>query len=259
MAASCSGVAVAVPDARIACCALLASYLLNNVAQLSFASLVEKRRLPYGDERSLRLTPGLTEGTETVLAYVAFCLFPGSCRQVVAWVFAAMVLFTTGQRVALARPRTVTALVPVPPQTADRELDPDLRAHRRQLLDGRVDLDPLLRPPEDEPHVRPGVDGLRSRWPSAARVGGEPDVLRPYRERRRAVRSAHGHVRRRPAAGGRRARCRAAGSRMPKNRATAAESGRSNSSRARRVLHDRVPRASARPARRARPPRRGRG
>jgi len=96
------GVAVAVPDARVACCALLATYLLNNVAQLTFASLVEKRRLAYGDERSIRLTPGLTEGTETIVAYAAFCLVP-SHADVVAWVFAAMVLFTVGQRVALAR------------------------------------------------------------------------------------------------------------------------------------------------------------
>lgn len=96
------GVAVAVPSARVACSALLAAYLLNNVAQLSFASLVEKRRLAYGDERSIRLTPGLTEGTETVLAYVAFCLVP-SQAQIVAWTFTAMVLFTVGQRVALAR------------------------------------------------------------------------------------------------------------------------------------------------------------
>ena len=95
------GVAIAVPDARVACAALLAAYLLNNVALLSFASLVEKRRLAFGDERSLRFTPGLTEGTETVLAYVAFCLFPGRA-EVVAWTFAAMVLFTVGQRVRLA-------------------------------------------------------------------------------------------------------------------------------------------------------------
>ena len=59
------GVAIAVPDARVACAALLAAYLLNNVALLSFASLVEKRRLEYGDERSLRFTPALTEGTAT--------------------------------------------------------------------------------------------------------------------------------------------------------------------------------------------------
>lgn len=95
-------VAIAVPDARVACAALLAAYLLNNVAQLSFASLVEKRRLDFGDERSLRLTPGLTEGTETILAYVAFCLFPGEARWV-AWIFTAMVLFTVGQRLMTAR------------------------------------------------------------------------------------------------------------------------------------------------------------
>jgi phosphatidylglycerophosphate synthase len=95
------GVAVAVPDARVACCALLAAYLLNNVAQLTFASLVEKRGLGYGDERSIRLTPGLTEGTETIIAYTAFCLLPEHAA-IVAWTFAAMVLFTTGQRVALA-------------------------------------------------------------------------------------------------------------------------------------------------------------
>jgi phosphatidylglycerophosphate synthase len=109
------GVAVAVPEARLACCALLASYLVNIVAQLSFAALVEKRRLPYGDERSLRLTPGLTEGTETVLAYVAFCLIPGSAA-VVAWVFAAMVLVTTGQRVA----RAVRVLPEHPPPVSAR-------------------------------------------------------------------------------------------------------------------------------------------
>ncbi len=96
------GVAAAVPDARVACCALLAAYLLNNVAQLSFASLVEKRRLAFGDERSLRLTPGLTEGTETIAAYVAFCLVPRHAA-VVAWMFCAMVLVTVGQRLALAR------------------------------------------------------------------------------------------------------------------------------------------------------------
>lgn len=95
------GVAIAVPDARVACAALLATYLLNNVALLSFAALVEKRRLDFGDERSLRFTPGLTEGTETILAYAAFCLFPGEA-ELVAFVFAGMVLFTVGQRVTLA-------------------------------------------------------------------------------------------------------------------------------------------------------------
>ena len=55
------GVAIAQPSARVACAALLAAYLLNNAALLSFASLIEKRGLPLGDERSLRFTSGLTE------------------------------------------------------------------------------------------------------------------------------------------------------------------------------------------------------
>ena len=96
------GVAIALPDARIACAALLAAYLLNNVALLSFASLVEKRRLPHGDKRSLRFTAGLTEGTETIVAYSAICIVPAHAATI-AWIFAAMVLFTVGQRVDLAR------------------------------------------------------------------------------------------------------------------------------------------------------------
>lgn len=96
------GVAVAVPDARVACCALLVAYLLNNVALLSFASLVEKRGLAYGDERSLRFTTGLTEGSETIVAYSLICLVPAHAGTI-AWVFCAMVLVTVAQRVALAR------------------------------------------------------------------------------------------------------------------------------------------------------------
>jgi len=95
------GVAITQPDARVACAALLAAYLLNNVALLSFVSLIEKRRLALGDERSLRFTPGLTEGTETIIAYAAICLIPAYAATI-AWVFTAMVLVTVGQRVALA-------------------------------------------------------------------------------------------------------------------------------------------------------------
>lgn len=95
------GVAIAVPDARVACSALLVAYLLNNVALLSFASLVEKRRLAFGDERSLRFTAGLTEGTETIVAYCVFCLIPAHAA-VVAWVFTGLVAVTVVQRVALA-------------------------------------------------------------------------------------------------------------------------------------------------------------
>ncbi len=105
------GVAIAIPDARVACTVLLAAYLLNNVALLSFASLIEKRRLTLGDERSLRFTAGLAEGTETAIAYVAICLLPAHAGTI-AWVFATMVMVTVGQRVALAV-RTLSGPQPV--------------------------------------------------------------------------------------------------------------------------------------------------
>ncbi len=94
-------VAIAIADARLAVAALLAAYLLNNVALLSFSSLVERRRLEFGDERSLRFTSGLTEGAETIVCYALVCVIPGHAGTIF-WVFAAMVMMTVGQRVALA-------------------------------------------------------------------------------------------------------------------------------------------------------------
>ena len=99
------GVAIAHPDARLACVALLATYLVNIVALLSFSSMIERHGLPLGDERSLRLLPGLAEGAETIVVYVLFCLLPGFST-VIAWAFAGVVAVTAGQRVQ----RAVTTL-----------------------------------------------------------------------------------------------------------------------------------------------------
>lgn len=95
------GVAIAMPDARLAVAALLASYLLNAVALLSFSSLIERRGLELGDERSLRFTAGLTEGTETIACYALVCLIPEHAATVF-WVYTAMVMITVAQRVVLA-------------------------------------------------------------------------------------------------------------------------------------------------------------
>jgi len=94
-------VAVAVADARLAVAALLAAYLLNNVALLSFSSISEKRGIALGDERSLRFTPGLTEGTETIVCYALVCLIPDH-GGTIFWIFTALVMVTVAQRVALA-------------------------------------------------------------------------------------------------------------------------------------------------------------
>lgn len=91
-------VAIAEPDARLACVALLVSYYVSGTAFLAWSSLAEKRALHSGDSRSLRFVGGLAEGTETIIAYVLFCLLPGSA-ETIAWVFAAIVAITALQRV----------------------------------------------------------------------------------------------------------------------------------------------------------------
>lgn len=92
------GVAIASPGARVACVMLLAAYSVNIVALLSFSSVIERRALPLGDERSLKLLPGLAEGAETIVVYVLFCLLPGASATI-AWAFAALVTATAVQRV----------------------------------------------------------------------------------------------------------------------------------------------------------------
>jgi phosphatidylglycerophosphate synthase len=118
------GVAVAHPDARLACVALLAAYLVNIVALLSFSSVIERRGLPLGDERSLRLLPGLAEGTETIVVYMLFCLLPAYSAEI-AWAFAGVVAVTAGQRVQQAV-TTLNALARSPAQTGSASRHKDV-------------------------------------------------------------------------------------------------------------------------------------
>jgi phosphatidylglycerophosphate synthase len=94
-------VAIAEPDARVACTVLLAAYLLNNVVLLSLSALSEKRALALGDERSIVLPTGLAEGTETIAVYCLLCLLPSAAAPI-AYGFAAVVLATVVQRLAVA-------------------------------------------------------------------------------------------------------------------------------------------------------------
>ena len=87
------------PEARLACLVLLVAYYLSGTAFLALSPLLE-RRGGQRDGRSLLFVGGLAEGTETVLAYVAFCLLPAHA-ETIAWVFAAMVGITALQRVGL--------------------------------------------------------------------------------------------------------------------------------------------------------------
>ena len=100
-------VAVAVPDARVAALALLTAYYVSGTAFLALSSLIERRGSDRGggsirDGRSLRFVGGLAEGTETVIVYVLFCLFPGHAA-LIAWVFTAAVAVTAAQRIVTRR------------------------------------------------------------------------------------------------------------------------------------------------------------
>lgn len=94
-------VAIAEPDARLACTALLVAYYVSGTAFLAWSSLAERRALRTGDPRSLQFVGGLAEGTETIIAYVLFCLLPGSAATI-AWGFAVIVAITALQRVVFA-------------------------------------------------------------------------------------------------------------------------------------------------------------
>jgi phosphatidylglycerophosphate synthase len=110
-------VAVAEPDARLACVALLTAYYISGTAFLALSSLIERRGHHGGDGRSLRFIGGLAEGTETVAVYVLFCLLPTHAATI-AWVFTAAVAITAAQRVLLGV-RTLSRRAPATDATAD--------------------------------------------------------------------------------------------------------------------------------------------
>lgn len=101
------GIAVAVPDARVACAALLLAYYLNGSAFLAISGLAEKRARQVVDgERSLQFVGGLTEGTETIVAHGVFALLGAlapAWLPLAVWVFTAMVAVTVLQRVRFGR------------------------------------------------------------------------------------------------------------------------------------------------------------
>ena len=117
------GVAVAVPEARLACVVLLSAYYVSGTAFLALSSLVERRGGGVGDGRSLRFVGGLAEGSETIVVYALICLVPAWTPGIV-WVFTAAVAVTAVQRVVLgvltlratpaAQPGDPLALRPTP-------------------------------------------------------------------------------------------------------------------------------------------------
>ena len=92
------------PGNAVAAAFLLATFYLNGASFLGFAVLAEKRGMETRaqGEKSLYYSAGLLEGTETILFFVALCLWPDWFRPM-AVVFGGLCLLTTGARVMLAR------------------------------------------------------------------------------------------------------------------------------------------------------------
>ncbi len=83
---------------------LLLTFYVNGASFLTFALMAEKRGLDEQDRgsKSLLYTTGLAEATETIVVFVLFCLFPG-WFSTIAWIFAAVVVYTTFSRFMLAK------------------------------------------------------------------------------------------------------------------------------------------------------------
>ena len=111
-------VAIAQPEAQLACLALLSAYYLSGTAFLALSSLLERRGTSLAaDGRSLRLVGGLAEGTETIVVYVLLCLLPGRAA-LIAWLFTAAVAITATQRIALGVHTLRRPAAPLPTEPA---------------------------------------------------------------------------------------------------------------------------------------------
>jgi len=98
------GFALARPENAVPAAFLILSFVGTGTSFLAFAIVAAKRGLSSDarGRKSLYYLGGLTEGTETIAVFVAFCLFPGAFAAL-AYVFGALCWLTTAARVMSAR------------------------------------------------------------------------------------------------------------------------------------------------------------
>ena len=86
-------------DNAMAACLLLASFMGTASSFLAFAVIAAKRGVSstHFPQKGIYYLGGLTEGTETVIAFTAMCLWPGQFP-IIATVFAVLALLTTLMR-----------------------------------------------------------------------------------------------------------------------------------------------------------------
>jgi CDP-diacylglycerol--glycerol-3-phosphate 3-phosphatidyltransferase len=87
-------------DNAIAGAFLIFAFIGTGSSFLSFAVMAGKQGIenPVYKHKSLYYMSGLTEGTETILCFIAFCLFPAHFA-IIAYLFGAACWFTTVTRI----------------------------------------------------------------------------------------------------------------------------------------------------------------
>lgn len=98
------GFALARPENAVAAATLVVAFVGTGTSFLAYAILAAKRGVTttLRGHKAFYYLGGLTEGTETIAAFVAMCLFPDAFRWI-AYGFAAMCALTTLTRVLSAR------------------------------------------------------------------------------------------------------------------------------------------------------------
>lgn len=97
------GFGILSPANTLAALVLTASFVLTGVSFLAFAVIAAKRgaETDAHGRKSFFYSTGLAEGTETILVFIAMCLFPGYFP-VIAYAYAALCVLTVFQRSAMA-------------------------------------------------------------------------------------------------------------------------------------------------------------
>ncbi|MBL4740836.1 MAG: CDP-alcohol phosphatidyltransferase family protein [Sneathiella sp.] len=97
------GFALAQPENTLSAVFLIFSFMGTTSTFLTYAVMAEKHKITTEIRgiKSLYYLGGLTEGAETIFAFILFCLFPAYFREI-AIVFGCMCWVTTGTRIYAA-------------------------------------------------------------------------------------------------------------------------------------------------------------
>ena len=97
------GFSLAQPEHAVYAAALLFAFMGTASSFLAFAIFAQKRGLETSmrGKKSLYYLGGLTEGTETIIAFVLMCLVP-TYFWLIALVFTALCIITTAARIRFA-------------------------------------------------------------------------------------------------------------------------------------------------------------